>query len=101
VVNLPSFWGLFFLALFGFFIASSTSVNIILSQEIAPEQSSFMSSIMMGFSWGISGLLMTLIGAIADRIGLYWTLTGVSGLSLFGLLFVAVLRNDDRATTNN
>ncbi len=101
VVNLPSTGGLFFLALLGFFISSSTSVNIILGQEIAPEQSSFMSSIMMGFSWGVAGLLMTLIGAIADRIGLYWTLTGVSGLSLIGLIFVAVLRYEDKPVADN
>ncbi len=87
-INLPSIWGLPFLAMMGFFLSSSTPVNIILGQEIVPTQASFMSSIMMGLGWGVAGLLMTPIGALADAIGLYWALTIISFLSLIGLILV-------------
>jgi len=89
---LPSVWGLPFLALMGFFLSSSTPVNIILGQEIVPSQASFMSSIMMGLGWGVAGLVMTPIGAMADKIGLYWTLTSISFLSLVGLILVWFFR---------
>jgi len=91
-INLPSVWGLPFLALMGFFLSSSTPVNIILSQEIIPSQASFMSSIMMGLGWGVAGLVMTPIGAMADKIGLYSTLTSISFLSLVGLILVYFFR---------
>ena len=67
-VNLPSIWGLPFLAIMGFFLSSSTPVNIILGQEVVPTQASLMSSIMMGLGWGVAGLFLTPIGAIADKI---------------------------------
>lgn len=94
-VNLPTVWGLPFLAIMSFFLSSSTPVNIILGQEIVPTQASFMSSIMMGFGWGVAGFLMIPIGIIADEIGLYWALTLVSFLSLIGLILVYVFRYEE------
>ncbi len=94
-INLASIWGLPFLAIMGFFLSSSTPVNIILSQEIVPTQASLMSSIMMGLGWGVAGLFMTPIGAIADAIGLYWTLTLISCISLVGLMLVYFFRYED------
>lgn len=94
-INLPSIWGLPFLAIMGFFLSSSTPVNIILGQEIVPTQASLMSSIMMGLGWGVAGLFMTPIGAIADVIGLYWTLTLISCISLVGLMLVHFFRYEE------
>lgn len=98
-INLPSIWGLMFLAMMGFFLSSSTPVNIILGQEMVPTQASFMSSIMMGLGWGVAGLFMTPIGAIADVIGLYWTLTIISFLSIVGLMLVYFFRYEEIITT--
>ncbi len=83
-------WSLVCLALLGLFIQLSTSVNIVLAQQALPQQASLVSSIMMGLGWGVSGLFMTPIGALADRIGLYWTLTLVSLLSLAGIALVQI-----------
>jgi FSR family fosmidomycin resistance protein-like MFS transporter len=96
-INLPSILGLAFLAIMGFFLSSSTPVNILLGQEMVPTQASFMSSIMMGLAWGVAGLFMTPIGAIADAIGLYWTLTIISSLSVVGLILVYIFRYEERA----
>ncbi|HDP98247.1 MAG TPA: MFS transporter [bacterium] len=85
-MNLPGIYGLPFLAAMGFFLSSSTPVNIILGQKISPTNASFMSSIMMGFGWGIAGLLMTVIGALAEKVGIYQALTAVSFLSFAGIL---------------
>ncbi len=96
-VQLPSRWGLVSLALMGFFLASSTSVNILLGQRIAPNHASFMSALMMGLGWGIAGLLMTPFGALADRIGLTGALTSTAFLSIAGLILVYFLKLEDTA----
>lgn len=84
-LNIASIYGLPFLAAMGFLLSSSTPVNIILGQRISPKHASFMSSIMMGLGWGVAGLFMIVIGAIADQVGIFWALTGVSFLALPGL----------------
>jgi len=94
-INLPSIWGLPFLAIMGFSLSSSTPVNIILSQEAVPSQASLMSSIMMGLGWGVAGLFYLPIGALADVIGLYWTLTLIGCISLLGLMLVYFFRYQD------
>lgn len=91
-IFLPGQAGLPFLALLGFFLSSSTSVNILLAQEMMPTRASFMSSIMMGLGWGVAGILMTPIGAMADALGLRWTLAIVSCFSLPGLGLVLLFR---------
>ena len=91
-INLPSAWGLPFLAVMGLFLSSSTPVNIIVGQELIPSQASFMSSIMMGLGWGSAGLFMFPIGILANTIGLYWTLTIVSSLAIVGLMLVFCFR---------
>jgi FSR family fosmidomycin resistance protein-like MFS transporter len=91
-LQLPLLWGFFCLSLMGFFLASSTSVNILLGQIIAPNNASFMSALMMGLGWGIAGLLMAPVGALADIIGLASALTIVSLLSLAGLMLVLFIK---------
>lgn len=95
-INLPMGSNLVCLALLGLFIQLSTSVNIVLGQQILPRQASLVSSIMMGMGWGASGLLMTPIGALADKIGLYWTLTLISFFSLVGMMLVKIFAIQQR-----
>lgn len=95
-INLPRESSLICLALLGLFIQLSTSVNIVLGQQILPRQVSLVSSIMMGMGWGASGLLMTPIGALADKIGLYWTLTLISLFSLVGMMLVEIFSIQQR-----
>ncbi|MBN2355738.1 MFS transporter [candidate division KSB1 bacterium] len=73
---------LFFLALAGFFLYSSISVNIIMAQELFPQRSGTVSSLMMGFAWGVGGLCVTPLGAIAEKIGVPGALHGLSYLTL-------------------
>ncbi|MBC8184410.1 MFS transporter [candidate division KSB1 bacterium] len=91
-INLPSIWGFPFLALTAFFLSSSTPVNILMGQQIAPNNASFMSAVMMGLGWGIAGLIMTPVGYFSDLIGMYWTFTIVSFTALLGLLSVHFLK---------
>ena len=85
-VHLPSVWGIPFFGITAFFLFSSTPVNILMGQRILPENASFISGIMMGFAWGIGGILATPIGALADQFGLYTTLFVIALLAIPGVL---------------
>ncbi|RMF93328.1 MAG: MFS transporter, partial [Nitrospinota bacterium] len=61
---------LVFLFLGGLFLFSANAVTIAFAQELVPERSSTVSSLVMGFGWGTAGLTMTLFGNLADHIGM-------------------------------
>lgn len=45
---------------------ASIPVGIVTAQEYAPKHTALASSIMMGFSWGVAGVLVVLVGQLAD-----------------------------------
>jgi FSR family fosmidomycin resistance protein-like MFS transporter len=63
------------LALGGFLLQSTLPVNVTFAQTIAPISAATVSSLMMGFAWGTGGLIVPLVGMLADRIGIERTLT--------------------------
>ncbi len=77
---------LVFLGVGGFILYTSIPVSIIMAQELYPRRASTVSSLMIGLAWGMGGLLVTPIGAIAEKIGVAQAL----GLLVF-LGIVAVL----------
>ncbi|MFZ5518668.1 MAG: MFS transporter [Candidatus Zhuqueibacterota bacterium] len=90
-LHVPAIWSLPILGLMGFLLTFATSVNILLGQQIMPENAGFISALMMGSAWGLAGLLMTPVGALADRWGLQTTLSAISVVALFGVLMVAII----------
>ena len=70
------------LALGGFFLQSTLPVNITFGQELAPVSAATVSSLMMGFAWGMGGFSVPLVGAIADRYGIEPTLLGSAFIPL-------------------
>jgi FSR family fosmidomycin resistance protein-like MFS transporter len=69
------------LSLGGLILYSSIPVLIIMAQELFPARVNVVSSIMIGLSWGIGGLLVTPLGALADRFGVPFAL---QFLTIFG-----------------
>ncbi len=59
----------------GFAVFSSIPVVIIMAQELYPGRVNVVSSLVMGLSWGVAGVLVTPLGALAERIGLGQALT--------------------------
>ncbi len=84
-------WGLPALALGGMMQYLSAPVNVAMAQELLPRRVSLASSVVTGMAWGSAGVSLTLVGAVADRIGLTNTLTAMLSLSLIGLACVALL----------
>ena len=81
----PLFSGWMFvvmLALGGFLLQSTLPVNVTFGQIIAPVSAATVSSLMMGFAWGMGGLTAPIVGLIADRIGIERTLMMVAFVPL-------------------
>jgi FSR family fosmidomycin resistance protein-like MFS transporter len=58
------------LACGGFFILASIPVVIITAQELFPHRVNTASSLVMGLSWGIGGILVTPLAAFSERYSL-------------------------------
>ena len=58
----------------GFLLQSTLPVNVTFGQQLAPVSAATVSSLMMGFAWGVGGLVVPLVGMAADRIGIERTL---------------------------
>jgi MFS transporter, FSR family, fosmidomycin resistance protein len=70
------------LAIGGFFLQSTLPVNVTFGQALAPVSAATVSSLMMGFAWGMGGFSVPLVGAIADRVGIEPTLLGLAFIPL-------------------
>ena len=88
---LPDAAGIPCLILGSFVLQSSLPVNVVLGQELSPEHSSTISSLLMGAAWGMGALIIGPIGALADRSGLHVALAALSGILLVGLACTVML----------
>jgi FSR family fosmidomycin resistance protein-like MFS transporter len=66
----------------GFLLQSTLPVNVTFGQMIAPISAATVSSLMMGFAWGMGGLAVPFVGMLADRIGIERTLASMALLPL-------------------
>jgi FSR family fosmidomycin resistance protein-like MFS transporter len=74
------------LAAGGFFLQSTLPVNVVFGQALAPVSAATVSSLMMGFAWGMGGFSVPVVGAIADRYGIEPTLVGLAFIPLIAAL---------------
>jgi FSR family fosmidomycin resistance protein-like MFS transporter len=70
------------LALGGFLLQSTLPVNVTFGQTLAPISAATVSSLMMGFAWGVGGLTVPFVGMLADHIGIEHTLMAMSAVPL-------------------
>ena len=70
------------IALGGFLLQSTLPVNVTFAQIIAPISAATVSSLMMGFAWGVGGLAVPRVGMVADRIGIERTLMSMAFMPL-------------------
>ena len=85
-----------FLGFAGFALFSSIPVIIIMAQELFPGRVNTASSLVMGLSWGVSGVLVTPLGAVAELIGIGNALTFLLFLGVLGCLLVFLLPETKR-----
>ncbi len=70
------------LAVGGFLLQSTLPVNVTFGQTLAPISAATVSSLMMGFAWGVGGLVVPFVGMLADNIGIDHTLMVMSTVPL-------------------
>jgi FSR family fosmidomycin resistance protein-like MFS transporter len=75
----------------GFLLQSTLPVNVTFAQMIAPISAATVSSLMMGFAWGVGGLAAPLVGMAADRLGIERTLIMMSFTPLVAALLALPL----------
>ena len=62
--------------------ASALSIGVTFGQALAPVSAATVSSLMMGFAWGMGGLSVPFVGAFADRYGIERALVGLAFIPL-------------------
>jgi FSR family fosmidomycin resistance protein-like MFS transporter len=85
------------LATGGFLLQSTLPVNVTFGQTIAPISAATVSSLMMGFAWGMGGLVVPFVGMLADRIGIDRTLLVMSAVPLMATALAWPLPTGRRA----
>ncbi len=85
----PAALSLLFLAAFTFDTGATT--NIVLAQRLLPQNVSTATGMVMGFSWGTAGLLIPLVGILAETTSVAFALACVSSVLLPAAALVAAL----------
>lgn len=75
----------------GFLLQSTLPVNVTFGQQIAPVSAATVSSLMMGFAWGVGSLLAPVVGVLGDTLGLSVALSITSVVPLLAALFALPL----------
>jgi FSR family fosmidomycin resistance protein-like MFS transporter len=80
------------LALSGLILLFTIPVNVVMAQELAPGQAGTVSSLMMGFAWGIAGMIfIPLIGFLSDRFSMQTTMSALTIFPLIGFFLTLAL----------
>jgi FSR family fosmidomycin resistance protein-like MFS transporter len=90
--QLASGWSLTLLvSLGGFLLQSTLPVNVTFGQQLAPVSAATVSSLMMGFAWGVGSLLAPVVGILGDSLGLSVALSITSVVPVLAALFALPL----------
>jgi FSR family fosmidomycin resistance protein-like MFS transporter len=80
------------LALGGLVLLFTIPVNVVMAQQLAPKQVGTVSALMMGFAWGMAGLIfIPLTGMLADWLNLHAVLSALALFPLAGVLLTLKL----------
>lgn len=69
-----------------FVLLFSNPLTVVLAQSWVPEHRSTVSALLMGFAWGVGGLVAPLFGSVADIYGLGPSLAAIGTLPLLGII---------------
>ena len=75
-------WSYVGAGLAGFFLHASLPLGLVMAQKLAPRGKSMVSSLMMGLSMGLGGMMTPLVGSLAEVFSIRAALSGLALLSL-------------------
>jgi FSR family fosmidomycin resistance protein-like MFS transporter len=79
----------------GFTLLFTVPVNVVMAQELAPGQAGTVSALMMGFAWGVAGIIfIPLCGFVADHSSMHLALSSLLVFPFLGYFLTFALRND-------
>lgn len=85
-------WSMIGLALGGLTLLFTIPVNVVMAQELVPRQAGTVSSLMMGFSWGMAGLIfIPLTGWLSDLYGMHAALSALLVFPVLGIFLTLKL----------
>jgi FSR family fosmidomycin resistance protein-like MFS transporter len=85
-------------ALAGGIVLATLPLGVVMAQSLAPRGRSMVGSLMMGFAFGLGGLVAPLVGKLADLYSVRVVLTGISLIPLVTLFLIARFPSVDRPT---
>ncbi len=75
------------LLLGGLILLFTIPVNVVMAQELIPSQAGTVSALMMGFAWGVAGLIfIPVTGMLADHFSMHAALAAWTACPILGLL---------------
>ena len=86
-------------AIIGLILSSAFSAILVYAQELVPGKVGLMAGLFFGLAFGMGGIGSAVLGALADRHGMYFVFQICSFLPLIGLLtaFLPNLTREERA----
>jgi FSR family fosmidomycin resistance protein-like MFS transporter len=82
----------------GLILLFTVPVNVVMAQQLAPSQAGTISAMMMGFAWGMAGLvLIPITGWLADRSSLQTVLSAWLVFPVIGFFLTMMLPKDRAA----
>ncbi len=94
---LPGFWVYPSSFLAGFSVLASMPLGVVMAQKLAPKSRAMVSSLMMGFAYGLGGIFTPLMGKLADIYGLETILFYTAFIPLICLGFIIKFPEMDQA----
>jgi len=73
----------------GFAVLASLPLGVVMAQRLAPKSRSMVSSLMMGFAYGLGGAFSPIVGRLGDMFGLDNVLLYSAFLPVVTLLLIA------------
>jgi FSR family fosmidomycin resistance protein-like MFS transporter len=67
-------------------LQASLPINVVMGQELLPERGATIASLLMGGAWGVGALLIAVVGALGDRVGLHSALVFLAAMTVPGWL---------------
>ena len=83
----------------GFLLQSTLPINVTFGQQLAPVSAATVSSLMMGFAWGVGSLLAPVVGVVGDAWGLNVALSITAVVPVLAAAFALPLPNRAPAGT--
>ncbi|MFB3777728.1 MAG: MFS transporter [Bryobacteraceae bacterium] len=86
------FWSVAGLILGGFILLFTIPVNVVMAQELVPSQAGTISALMMGFAWGMAGIIfIPAVGFFSDLFSLHIALASLIVAPVIGFFLTLKL----------